>query len=118
MGGDLEVEVPGTGEVEEHPGERLAARAAMLVAVRTQPPVGERAPELLVDPAEASDDLGLAVHAPPDARLVGDDEAGAIVWPLAGETLGDVRHQYRAAVGADHRAVVARLHEGSAPVQE
>jgi hypothetical protein len=91
----------------------------MLVAVRTQPPVGERAPELLVDPAEASDDLGLADLAPPDARLVGDDEAaGAIVRPLAGETLGDVRHQYRAAVGADHCAVVARLHEGSAPVQE
>jgi hypothetical protein len=117
MSGDLEVEVPGTGEVEEHPRERLPARAAMLVAVRTQPPVGERAPERLVDPAEASDDLGLADLAPPDARLVGDDEAG-VVRPLAGETLGDVRHQYRVAVGADHRAVVARLHEGSAPVQE
>src|SRR6266404_9378212 len=73
VSGRAQVHVVETGELEEHPGSGLAAVAAVRVRVGTEPAVRERAPEPLVGPGEASENLGLGDLARRDARLVRHD---------------------------------------------
>src|SRR5438128_3759456 len=105
-------------ELEEHPGLGLAAVAAVIIRVGTEPPVDKETTELLVRPGEAADDLGHADLALRDAGLIRHDETRIVARALAREHYWHVRHEYRIAGSIDHCPVVFREREGATPVEE
>src|SRR5713101_77205 len=118
MGGRRQVDVVEAGQLEEHAGPGLAAAAAVLVPVGTEPPTREGPSELRVDPGESPQDLVRGDLASRDARLVGHDEANVEARTLAGERRGDVGHEHGVARRVHHRAIVLREGERATPVDE
>src|SRR2546422_8147515 len=90
-----EIDAIETRELEEHPGLGLAAVAAILVRVGTEPPVGKGATEPLVRPGHAAVDLGHADLARRDAWLIRHDETHVEAWALARQDRRHVRHKDR-----------------------
>src|SRR5262249_15576188 len=106
------------GQIQEHPRPGFPASAPVGIRVGTEPPVRERAAESLVQSPEAPAHLRLADLPEAYPGLIGDDAAGIEGVAAADERLGDPGEQDGITGRIDHGTVLARQHEGAAPIQE
>ena len=113
-----EVEIPGSCQVEEHARSWLAATTPFSGRVRAEPPVGQGAAQLSIEPPEAVEYLSLRDFPAADSPLVADDEAGVELGAHLGESLANVRHDDGATFSVEDRTVVPGQDERPAPIEK